>query len=127
MSIVNQRVCLQKAAALALVVALAGAALAGCAPQTSGNAMPESGVEAVGVPEAPAVNTHSVIEGAATEADIDQYCFDCHLHSDGASWNRETVDAAMVESMLPSMSEQDVAALADYFAAIEPAASDETH
>ena len=122
MSIVNQRVCLRKVAASALVVALASAALAGCAPQTSGSAMPESGREAAGVPEAPAVNTHSVIEGAVTEADIDQYCFNCHLHSDGASWSRETVDAAMVESMLPSMSEQDVTALADYFAAIEPAA-----
>lgn len=122
MSIVNQCVCLRKVATSALVVALAGAALASCAPQASSNAMPENGTEAAGVPEAPAVNTHSVIEGAVTEADIDQYCFDCHLHSDGASWNRETIDAAMVESMLPSMSEQDVTALADYFAAIEPAA-----
>lgn len=84
--------------------------------------MPESGTETAGIPEAPVVNTHSVIEGVVTEADIDQYCFNCHLHSDGASWNRETVDAAMVESMLPSMSEQDVTALADYFAAIEPTA-----
>lgn len=127
MSIVNHRVCLQKVAAAILVVALAGIALAGCAPQTSGGAMSESGAEAAGVPEAPVVNTHSVIEGAVTEVDIDQYCFNCHLRSDGASWNCETVDAAMVESMLPSMSEQDVVALADYFAVIEPAASEEAH
>lgn len=63
MSIVNQCVCLRKVATSALVVALAGAALAGCAPQASSNAMPENGTEAAGVPEAPAVNTHSVIEG----------------------------------------------------------------
>lgn len=127
MSIANHHVCLRKVAASALAITLAGVVLAGCAPQTPSSAMPESGTAAAGIPEAPAINAHSVIEGAVTEADIDQYCFNCHLHSDGVSWNRETVDAAMVESMLPSMSEQDVTALADYFAAIEPTVSEEAH
>lgn len=109
------------AAAGALACALVVCSLAGCAPKTTASATAAT-QNAASAPAAPATNTTSLIEGAAGADDIDTYCFSCHLRTDLPGWNRENIDVAMVESMLPTLSDGDVQALADYFAAIEPQA-----
>ena len=63
---------------------------------------------------------------AITADDVQTYCGACHFASVDnasiASFNRETVDRAMVESMVPQLDDATVDALADYFAQIEPPA-----
>lgn len=60
-----------------------------------------------------------------TEEDVQEYCGMCHLTSvenDSISgFNKDTVDRAMVESMVPMLDDETIDALADYFAQIEPA------
>jgi hypothetical protein len=108
-------------AALTLISVLSVALFTGCAPGESPSEAPATTAEVSTVPEAPLTNTNSVIEGAvATAADIDKYCLNCHLDSDLPNWNKNTIDAAMVESMNPVLSDNDRDALAAYFATIEP-------
>lgn len=108
-------------AASALACALLVCALAGCAPKTTATAS-AAAENTASAPAAPATNTTSLIEGAANDGDVDTYCLSCHLRTDLPGWSKENVDAAMVESMLPTLSDDDVQALADYFAAVEPPA-----
>jgi hypothetical protein len=111
--------------ALAFVVLLGMVAVSGCAPkgaddEAQGGTGGEVATAAAGF-ETPMVNTTSMIQGeVATAAEIDTYCLNCHLDSDLPSWNKNNIDAAMVESMNPMMSESDLNAIAAYFATIEP-------
>jgi hypothetical protein len=112
--------------ALTFVVLLGMAAVSGCAPKgTDGET--QGGTDGGGTTtaatgfETPMVNATSILQGdVATAADIDTYCLNCHLDSDLPSWNKNNIDAAMVESMNPMLSEGDLDAIAAYFATIEP-------
>ena len=69
---------------------------------------------------------------AITAEDVQTYCGTCHFASVDnasiASFNRETVNRAMVESMVPQLDDATIDALADYFAQIEPPAQqDDQH
>lgn len=59
-----------------------------------------------------------------TAKDVDAYCGMCHFdaieNASISSFNRDTVDKAMVESMVPMESDETIQALADYFSQIEP-------
>lgn len=115
------------ALALACASVVGLVALSGCAPQSTANAGPNDTIVGAPVPEAPQTNTTSMIEGAATAEQVEAYCLCCHLASDLPNWNKNTVDAAMVESMIPTLSDADIDALAAYFAAIEPQPQGEMH
>ena len=68
-------------------------------------------------------------DGTIDADDIDYYCGACHFDSienaSISSFNVDTVDAAMVESMLPNATDELIDALAEYFAAIPADESEE--
>lgn len=106
-------------AAAVLTCSLSIGMLAGCTPRSASENTTTKNTSAE--PSAPAMNTTSTItSGLATDADIEKRCLCCHLASDLTNWDKNTVNAAMVESMLPTLSDDDTKAFAAYFATIEP-------
>lgn len=109
------------------------ACLAACSPASSSTSASsnDSSSSSSNASSSSSTSSEQLLEAPdeITESDINFYCGACHFkeieNASIASFNSDTVDAAMIESMVPNASDELVQMLADYFAAIEP--EEETH
>lgn len=119
MSNITKRAAFIGAFFLALVCGVFG--VAGCANEQS-DAPVES--RASSVSEATGASGPAGAPAEITAQDVREYCGLCHFegieNAPLSSFNKDTVDKAMVESMIPTESDETIQALADYFARIEP-------
>ena len=71
-------------------------------------------------------DTASTIE--VTPDTVEMYCGGCHFtnveNQNISTFNAETCDFAMVESMVPMLDDETLQALTDYFQSIEPPAKE---
>ena len=87
--------------------------------------------EAEGESTEPASTGTGSAATAAVQVDadvIESYCGGCHFKDVEnmaiSSWNKDTIDFAMVESMVPFADDATIQGIVDYFAGIEPAADE---
>lgn len=108
---------------LATIIALSLGVLASCSPSDDGAADTNAAEEDVQAETADGEGAIGEIV-QITEAEVDEHCGMCHFQDvenmSINSWNRDTINWGIVESMVPMLDDATIQGIVDYFAAIEP-------
>jgi len=108
----------------ALVLALGTGMLAGCGAQSTSSAGGTSADQSSTSASTSSTTGDASVPAVASKDDIDRYCGVCHFQNVGndpiSGFNRDNIDAAMVQSMDATLSSAQVDSIVAYFAQIEP-------